>query len=420
MIKGIHLRASPLSHAKQNKTPYIIFILLICFPYLKPFNIGTSSDIQPLPLAASLLILILKTYTTKRIHKTSAIYITFIASLMIVFTALYGFDAYYFARGFYGYASLTIVAFATGEAIKKLGYSESEKYLKIIFFIWSAVGFIQTFNPEFATFWRDKLIITAGRGSISLATEPAYFSLAITLISIALTCIATKNKVYLLLSLIISAVIAKSSVGVIYSLAALAIFSSNSPLRLAAYAASAVSIVLFTLAIFQDSRIASVFTNFLSNPKQLAIADQSFGLRLINLLIPIKAFVNDLGVPHGLYQWTYYQYEYLIKYFPEYSWINMIERPDNLGSGRILSIHGQLIFELGILCPIFYLLLWKLIKPHPEHKRIYSILMIMFLNGLTLNSPFLCILLSLCIIENNPIQSSRIENEKSTNNWRRL
>jgi len=376
---------------------YLFAFLLLCFPYLKPFGVGTTSDVQPAPLAISLLIFITHTLQNKKINERVSEYLLFILTLMLLFLGIYGFDAYYFFRGLYGYISIIIITCATTVITKKVGIHLIETSLKFVFSVWTVIGIVQMFDPEIATFWRDKLIITAGRGSISLATEPAYFCLVILLISLSLIVISPKNKFYLFLSLLISAIVAKSSVGVIYSAIAIALFSSKRPLHLAIYAGIAIATIIFSLLIFQDSRIGSVLISFLSNPLKLAAVDQSFGLRLTNVLIPIKAFINDYSVPHGFYQWTYYQYEYLNKYFPEYLWINLVDRPQDLGSGRVLSIHGQLIFELGLIAPIFYILLWRLIRPHSEHLRIYAIFMIMFLNGLTLNNPFLSILISLCI-----------------------
>ncbi|WP_350648864.1 hypothetical protein [Pseudomonas sp. HY13-MNA-CIBAN-0226] len=377
-----------------TKILFLIFIAIITQPYLKPFGIGTESDVQPIPLLLSIFVVGASLFQKKRIDSLYFRSIVFIITMMVLHTLFFGFDGYYFIRGFYGYISIIFITMAVNIAYEHLGPKSLESCLKVIFSAWSIVGLIQVLDPQAFTFWRDKLILTTGRGSLSLATEPAYFSLALILTSLTLYILNKNNTKYILATLVLTLFVAKSSVGVIYTAAILGILLSKKPLHFFIVCALALSLIAIFLVVFQDSRMGGILIDFIRAPLLLAERDQSFGLRVINIVIPIKAFFDNFGLPYGLFQWTFVQYEYLIKYFSYFNWINYIDRPENLGSGRILSIHGQLLFELGVFSSAAYYFFWKSVKKQDINLRLFIIIMLMALNGLTLNNPFFSIFIA--------------------------
>ncbi|GEM_PF-4046552 len=388
-----------LTKKSAQNTAGVLFLLIVSAPYLKPFGVGTDSDIQPYPLLLSLLVIMVNALKAKKISKTFSLSIFYIILFTILHVAAFGLDAYYLTRGLYGYISILTITLSVLIVLKKIGVSSAEKTIKLVYCIWVGIGLVQLVDNRMFTFWRDKLIITNGRGSLSLATEPAYFCIAIILLAVCLYILNAKNHKYLICALLVSLFVAKSSVGVIYSGAVVAFFLLQKPQKAVFFGFLLLAVTLLFAQSLSDARISSVFINFIRNPIGLAALDQSYGLRVTNLVIPAMAFFDNYGMPHGFYQWTFVHYEYLVKYFSDSSWVFLMERPDNLGSGRILSIHGQLLFELGAFSVFVYLYLWRVVRNHEKGARLFSLIMILFMNGLTFNNPFFSILLAVVIFQ---------------------
>lgn len=367
-----------------------LFVLVVTQPYLKFFGFGTDTDNQPLPVALALalfLMLLCVGRMPSRLVLTYAAYVVVFA----VFNLFTGdFELYDYVRGMWGYFVLPVFMHVFYELFKGPKVKVLEVALKLSFFLWLGAGVAQVFQPDAMTFWRDKLITGGGRGAISFATEPAYFSLALLMMAMSLMLIDGKNRLYLYLTTLVSILVAKSMVGAVYSLAALYFFGSRKLI------AAWVVLAVFAIAVFlvhtfiPDTRFATLLSDLLVSPMSLAEKDMSFGLRVSNMLVPLMAFRDDWGIPHGIFQWNAYHDEYMTNAL-QYSWGRFVSSFDNR---KILSIHGQLIFEVGIFALIFYRWFWKVCRQHEKAWAIFAVLMVLFLNGLNLSSPFFAIFLA--------------------------
>jgi hypothetical protein len=262
---------------------------------------------------------------------------------------------------------------------------------QLSFWIWLSVGVMQLLVPGTFRMWRQKLVATEGRGVLSLATEPSYFALALLLLAVAIIIASGKGYRLLVLAVLVSLFIAKSAVGAVYGVALLIVFAPGSVARKTAATLVGLGLVSAAVLLQPESRFATVITMLISDPWTLARRDMSFGLRWINVELPIRGFIQAWGAPHGLYQWGFFQRAEFLRTYTGFSW----EVPyTQFTSGRILSIHGRLLFELGAGAILVYWFLWRIIREHGMAMRIAAILVVMGFNGLTLNSPFLSLVLA--------------------------
>ena len=239
--------------------------------------------------------------------------------------------------------------------------------------------------------------MTGDRGALSLATEPAYFAFAMILLSLAIVHLGGKYF-YLLIGAAATILIAQSAVGLFYAVAVLFFYS---PIRVdRKMLALAVALIVWfaSIRLAPDSRMAWGSVQLLTDPARLITTDMSVGLRYINLEYPIRAFLQNGGWPHGLVNWAETLNQQFTLHGSAVRWrFALVDESES--TGRILSIHGQLLFELGWFALIYYLLLWLVIKDSRHRLAFAAILVVMFLNGLTLNSPFLALMLAVAFVE---------------------
>ena len=190
--------------------------------------------------------------------------------------------------------------------------------------------------------------------------------------------------------------IAQSAIGLFYSIAALLLFApaliSRKLLAIAVAGAGWATVIV----VAPTSRIARGSVQILTDPMGLVSSDMSVGLRYINLGFPVRAFIEDFGRPHGVTAWTPVLYELFAEHASRFAWRIVFVSES---SGRILSVHGQLLFELGIFAIIFFVLLWRLFSRSSLRLAYSALIFILFLNGMTLNSPFFALMLAVAFVE---------------------
>ena len=113
------------------------------------------------------------------------------------------------------------------------------------------------------------------------------------------------------------------------------------------------SLCLFLfMFVFPGSRFSSLFNilfqldgSFFERIKGLIFFDASINDRLLNVVFPYFGFIFNNGLPGGLHSFNDTTI-ILVDYFNGYFW-------SGLGSNKILSFIGAIIYELGILGLIF-------------------------------------------------------------------
>lgn len=391
-------RGRKTSSGKRVDPALILFFLFLTMPYLQWFGIGLHTDVQPFSLVAAAVYL--AWHFPKQLRRSGGIdrplALLALAPIPIVLFSIGQLrsDPFAVARGLFGYVSIGLFTWAWVVLIRNHGPRAIVHCAKFSFWLWTIVGVLQRVDPHIGTLWRDKLIITNGRGALSLATEPAYFALAVLLLAITIA-ISDNSVRYILYALVVTLLVAVSAVGLIYGVVVLFAFTRVNVFR--RFGALGVALVLYLIAIYFNpaSRLAVKTKELWAGPGLLARTDQSFGLRVINIEYPIRGFFENHGLPHGLTQWYQYMYQTFVDERQPYSWT--IEYVGQSSSG-ILSIHGQLLFELGFYGLIYYALFWMLIRRSYVRIPLAVVGFIMFMNGLTLNSPFLALVLAMAYV----------------------
>jgi hypothetical protein len=218
--------------------------------------------------------------------------------------------------------------------------------------------------------------------------------LAILLLAVTVAIVEDSVR-YVLYALVVTLLIAVSAVGLIYGIVILFMFTRVNIFR--RLGALGIASVLYLVAVYFNpaSRLAVKTKELWADPGLLARTDQSFGLRVINIEYPVRAFFESHGMPHGFMQWYRYMYQAFVNESRPYSWT--MEYVGQSSSG-ILSIHGQLLFELGVYGLVYYILFWVLIRRSYVRVPLAVVGLAMFMNGLTLNSPFLALVLAMAYV----------------------
>ncbi|PLR67925.1 hypothetical protein [Bacillus sp. UMB0893] len=392
---------------------HLIFLITVFFPYLQFFGVGTNTDVQLYALLVSFIIFIimwLRGFNIKLIH-----YVVYLILCIITIIICYLFgtnkDIVGLFRGLFGYISLFIIPLATNYLMKYINQKKLEIILKIFYFIWAIIGLIQLFNKELLTGWRVRGVFNDGRGVISLANEPAYFSIALILISLILY-IQNENKKYLFFTLLISILLAQSAVGLFYSLGILFILvysktNINQNIRNIGYLCILLLLFLISYKMIENSRMIMLVKFISENPLSIFITDPSLNIRFAHIFLSFKGFANNFFLPHGVMDWSeYYKMEVLKN--PNL-FIEPIYRLEN-SNGRIVSLHGRLFYELGIIALPLYLFLYNVIKKIKNGKRIFIIFILMGLNGLSLSDPMFNFVLGFILFK-----GEIVKNEEKTN-----
>lgn len=377
-----------------------IFLMFVFFPYIKPFNIGTSSDIQPYAVIFGFFLCVISLVNKKnRIDNVFYIILVYITTIIVILLLITLYKSHYntntsdFLKGIFPYVTIIIVPWTTSVVLNKMSLNYIDKILKLVYLIWVTVGFIQMFNPIFLTGWIDRRIITTDRGSISLANEPAYFMIMLIIITLILILIDyNKNKKFIIFNIIVSILIAQNTVGLIYSTSLLIIMNISRPsFKNILSTLLVISLLLVGLFVFIYSnpytRIATLIMNLMENPVNILFQDTSLNIRFAHLYLSFKGAAEKFFLPHGVLEWGQYYY-YNVIANPQ-MFIEPIYRL-NMSSNKIVTMHGGFIYEIGILAIPMYIFIFNKMKKMQLGTRIYIFILILGLNGLNVSNPVFC------------------------------
>lgn len=379
-VAGQPLAASSTQSSRRRSMWHIVLILALCQPYLRWLGIGTPSQVQLYPglLSAAYLMHSLKT-SPIRDPLMQALTIAAIPVALVQMAATS--EGLFIAlRGVFGYLSLGIVTWAWVWILRRVGPETVSFALKVSFWAWVGLGAIQLVSPGFGVFWRTRLVISHDRGAISFASEPAYFSFALLLTATALLLIEHQRK-YLIYAFLASMLIAQSAIGSIYCAGALLFVSRMSIAKKISLVPVGFGVWLALNEFLPRSRIVRVLGSFASDPMGLFENDRSAGARYITIVLPFKSFWRDYGRPHTLGEWS--------TVLAEYGGVTEVT-----SGRRIMAIHPQLLFELGVYAVVYYALFWAIIRRSNYRRGLAVLGVLLFFNGVTLNSPFLALVLA--------------------------
>lgn len=378
---------------------YDIFFEIIfffsSFCYIKFFNLGTNTDLQLYYFITSLIFLIL---TIKKINKEILIITIILFSVLIYnfFLDYNDFSSYF--RGSYGYISFLVVFYTTYKFCNIIELKKIEKRVKNYFTLWSIVAIIQVFDNSLLIFWRNRATIGGGRGSISFATEPAYFVFFLILSSSILYSINPKNKYYFLISLLFSVILAKSFIGMLFLLIIIIIVYLGKKNVIKIIIIGIIGIIAIpTLVSFipvdTEYRFLRLMKSILNNPKLLLLKDGSAKTRIFHIVFSLKGSLENIMFPNGFSSWGEYAKLSLIKYEENFllNQSEIIELMEKKSPNNINTMFGGMIYELGILGLIFYWFIYKICM----NKKIWLIILVLSIDGLNITNPYFGILLGI-------------------------
>lgn len=370
------------------------------FCYIKFFNIGSNSDLQIYYFVIGVIGIIL--FNFKKLNKK------LLKSFLILFSVLtFNFfidksNLLSFFRGSYAYISFLIIFFVFYKLCLKIDLKKIERRIKIYFLIWNMVGIIQLFNNSYLTFWRNRVGIGNGRGSISLGTEPAYFAFFLILSSLILYSLNENNKKYFVYSLVSTLFLAKSFTGTGYLIVIIFLLYLNKKNSLKIIFLGIIIIILFVIIghnISQDNkyRIFRLLRLAVYNPTSFFLKDGSAKIRVMSLLFSLKGGIDSYFIPNGFSTWGKYCTQMSMKY-KDFLLIDNVEYyqlilsgVNELPSNNINTMFGGIIYELGIIGIFFYWKIYKICK----NKKIWWIILILGIDGLNITNPYLAILLAI-------------------------
>lgn len=270
--------------------------------------------------------------------------------------------------------------------------------MKNYFTLWSIVAIIQVFDNSLLIFWRNRATIGGGRGSISFATEPAYFVFFLILSSSILYSINPKNKYYFLISLLFSVILAKSFIGMLFLLIIIIIVYLGKKNIIKIIIIGIIGIIAIpTLVSFipvdTEYRFLRLMKSILNNPKLLLLKDGSAKTRIFHIVFSLKGSLENIMFPNGFSSWGEYAKLSLIKYKENFllNQSEIIELMERKIPNNINTMFGGMLYELGILGLIFYCFIYKICM----NKKIWLIILVLSIDGLNITNPYFGILLGI-------------------------
>lgn len=331
------------------------FFLFLFNPYVSFYHL--PSDQQPLFYLFGIPIFFL--LLCARIDKVSIL--LFIPACFAL--GLISIDPSFLAvRSSYNYVSFFFVFFVS-LGILKYTKIDFMFVLKLTFWAWFLVGFIQQFFPDFLSFLVNNARTTSGRGVTALATEPTYYGVVMLFYILFFQVANPKFKaIYVMLATLAVLAFARSAMAALFLASyfvVVLIFSRYWSLRF--FSIGVVLIAPFSFGLLPDSRMKSVLLSLADDPVKVVLVDASVNDRFFHVFLSLKGFLLNLGFPHGFTSFTAFAENQISIYAGLIiaEWFSL--------SGRIMSGLGAALFELGIF-GVFYIFV-PLFVMFPLYKK---------------------------------------------------
>lgn len=384
-----------------NSLLFELFFLTISLCYIKFFNIGTDTDIQIYYFICSCFYILFFLIFSKKMRSFNLKIIAFsfiFIIIMFLIELFYSNINYLYFRGIYSYISFLYVFLISVNIFRIFEKRKIEKRIKLYYWIWNVVGFIQLFDKYAFTNWTNRVGTNLVRGSISLGSEPFYYAIYLIITSIILYLLDKKNLKYLFYSLIPIFFFANSTQGLLYLIIAILIimFEKKYFFLYCFIPILLVLLIFFTMPLLEGKRIYFLLTTAFSNPLKLLTKDGSIGIRIVQNFLIFKRGCENFFLPNGFSVWNLYCYENIMFYTDKFLWIKG-KRIINIS-----SVYGEILFQLGGLAFIF--IFWKFYRISKKNLKIFIIILIFSLNGLNMTFPYFAILISILYSQKNIIK----------------
>jgi hypothetical protein len=406
-----------LSFAAARKSVLnMVFALCACFPYFKFFGIGTDTDIQLYTFGVAALVVLSneagmgserkKRVTFGRQANSFLRYCVLLATMIMAVTVIYAFGSeytlFYYLRGLMPYLAIIVLPRATHIALSKCGVAPMERLLKFAYYAWIIVGVIQMAFPDFMVDIRNRTVSGGGRGSVSMAPEPAYYAIQLLLINLILYIVDAKRYKWLILPTALTVLlVARSATGTFYVLCFMFVFYTTRGMVLPLL--SAVLVLVGLMFLFRHSleqtRLYYLVAAIMADPQRIIIADGSLNARVVEWIFCAKGFIENIGMPRGVLNWAKYVYEQN-RLYPEWFF-------RSLSSGsywnKLASMLGGLLFEAGVFAIPLLLYFARFSKQGTGSYKPFLFIMILSVNALNYTNPLCNVLIGLMIYNANVV-----------------
>ena len=374
------------------------FLFFCFFPYIRILPLELDS--QPNALLLSFVIIALLGKCKLNRELAWLLFVLVAAIVCMLFSNPNGFGL----RILTTYISLFFIASATYISLKYLNGIPYIFFTRVVL-IWFIVGLVQcTVYPSFMDFLLlrsdNVLMLERGRGVTSLAVEPTFYGM-ICLFLLMINYLNFKNEVHywlINLLLIIQLVVFSRSTtcfGVVVLSFSLYMFYKmlRSKYRICWFFLCIVlSLVIYIVAQWMvdniNIRASKALQFLLDNPSNFLTMDYSVNNRFLQAFFPIKGFIDNYGMPHGLGVFN----EYLMKVDQDPFW-NAFIGYDVSNDKKIVASMGATLFELGLFAlPLYYVIIlaWKKIAVNRPSAPFWAFLLFaLMLNHMNFNQAIL-------------------------------
>ena len=360
-----------------------IFFILALFPFV---SFGTNSmDSQPFYIFFAMLSFLFFASSGLIFKESLNLIILTIIVLLTIFLTSTTFD-FIFIRGVASYLGFFITLIVSIVYFERFGIPV--KFIVISNIIYLFVGILQfLYDPLIANF----LVLPNGypnmiRGATSLTPEHTFYGIVLFFFSwINLIIYDYKPpkliSILIIINLFSIVFVAKSSMVIVFLLVAAFVFLLRNLKRKVFFKQFFItSIGLFVLLysfiwLFPEARFArliglgaSLEIGFIDGIIAVIKRDGSINDRVLNAVFPYFGIVLNYGLPGGLHSF-YDMSLILVEYFGGFFW-------SGLGSNKILSFIGTIIYELGLIGILSISYLYWLVKDSNNHNRIFELILL--------------------------------------------
>jgi hypothetical protein len=386
----------------------MVFVLCACFPYFTLFGIGTDTNIQPYTFGVAALVVLAniigakKRVTFGRQANSFLRYGVLLAVMIAAVTVVRAFGSnytlFYYLRGFMSYFAIIIFPLATYIAVSKCGVEPIERLLKFAYYAWIIVGVIQMTFPDFMNDIKYRTTNQGGRGSISMAPEPAYYAIQLLLINLILYIIDDKRYKGLICPTALTVLlVARSATGTFYVLCFLLVFCTTRRMVLPLLSAVLVSACLMFLfrRSLEQTRLYYLITAIMAAPLRIIVIDGSLNSRVSGWIFSVKGFIENTGMPQGVLNWADYVNEQ-IHLYPE-----LFFRSISFGGygNKLASMLGALLFEAGVFAIPLLRCFARFSKQGTGSYKPFLFIIILSVNALNITNPLFNVLMGLMIYQ---------------------
>lgn len=394
-----------------------IFFFFCFFPYIDILHIGTDTQPNALLLGAIIILSIKKKVVNAPII---CLWVLFAFAIILAFGS--NLSAFVTVKSVFNYLSPPIISWAAYSLFIQLGYRVSYKAFLSVILFYMFVGLMQNyFITDFMAFLVNdgaRGILFSGRGVVSLCPEPAFYGTICMFFMIFGFLEYNKKQSLIAAGILLYQLVflAKTATAVGAVGFAFLIFGVVQVLRLKIKYALLFLVLFSTVGLaysyiqktFEDTRMGILVDNVIEDPLQLAMIDQSAGVRITSSFAPFLVIKHNYWMPVGFGNYN----SFLRKLYLEGKYRKLItpfilKDKQKIG-GSINTAMFQLGF-IGLLLPIAIFLSFKRLLYRDKLLFAFILFIILLFTQIQLMHSMIGLIIASAIFRSNQEEGIRIQ-----------